>query len=149
MFPVSGEAAVKGDHSPIVVKHGVIFRAQGKHRLNRENGPFLNERAAARPSFVREIRLFVHGVANTVAAVTIHDEKIDAKLVFGTVSCLLKSVRNVRQAIARDHRLESFSQNPCRGVVKRGRLGGQIAHTEGPRAVSYPTVKRCAAVDGD
>src|SRR5699024_9627436 len=104
VLPVCSPRTIFRVDGPLIISiNEVIFSAKSNQRLNRQNGTFLNQRAAVGFAFIGQERIFMHGAANAVAPEPINNEKLHVPLIFSFISRLFNSVGNIRQAIAGLH----------------------------------------------
>lgn len=143
MFPLGGEAAVFGDHGPLVRHQSYVAFASVDHGLDGEGHAGLQDNAGACFSVVQHLWLLVKDFANAVAAVFAHHGKVVGFGVF------LDAVADVAQMDAGfDHFHAQFHAFVADTAQAFGEYGG-FADDEHFAGVAMVTVFDNGDVDVD
>ena len=143
MLGVGGEAAVGGDHGPLVVEELGASAAEADHRLHRVGLTGTELAALAGVAPVGDVGLLVHGHADAVAGVLLHHREA------GRLGHPLDRRTDVGQAAARLHGLDAGRQGRFGDVDQALRLGVDLPHPGREGGITVPALDDGAAVDGD
>src|SRR4029077_10655743 len=132
VFEMRRAAAVGGHRGPLIVENPHFRPACVNHRLDGENHAFLDARAVAGLAVIRQVRLFVHFGANSMADELTHHREA---MLFDP---LLHGRGDITQAIPRPNLLNGLIQGFASHAQQIANLGPNL--TDGQRDRGIPVI---------
>ncbi|MPM79469.1 hypothetical protein SDC9_126503 [bioreactor metagenome] len=137
------DAAVLGEHGPVVVPLVPVVAAEGDHRLDRERHPRLDHRGGERRVVVRDDQAGMEGGVHAVAGV-VADHAVAEPL-----GVLLDGEPDDVDATSGLHHLDRPVHRRLRPVHQVDHLGGDVTTEERVAVVTVHAVLVCGDVDLD